>query len=103
MNIKIQIVFQPDDNQESLVEDAACLQRGNLLPETLGLTLQEGKDLLAKIQKKMVTLQIQDCISQNSRCPYCRTEHSRKGTHTIKFRTLFGSMELESPRFYSCS
>lgn len=40
-----------------MTEEVGCLCRGDLVPETLRLTLEEGKTLLAKVQEKMVTQQ----------------------------------------------
>ena len=40
-----------------MLAEVACLCCGGLLPETLGLTLEEGKELLAHIQAKMVARQ----------------------------------------------
>ena len=53
MKIKVQLIVEYEDDEEPVVEEIGCLCRGDLLPETLGLTLQEGKDLLAKIQSTM--------------------------------------------------
>jgi hypothetical protein len=49
MKIKVQIIVEHENLEEPNVEDVSYLCRGDLLPETLGLTLQEGKDLLADV------------------------------------------------------
>lgn len=54
MKVTIQIVIEAEELAESITEEVACLCRGDLLPTTLGLTLDEGKALLAKIQEKML-------------------------------------------------
>ena len=54
MKVKVQIVIEHDDLEEPITEEIACLCRGDLLPETLGLTLDEGKELLANLQAAMV-------------------------------------------------
>ena len=74
-----------------------------LLPESLGLTLNEGKELLAKIQENMVTYQVEEYIDQQRNCSLCGREHSQKEKPKIPFRSLFGKLKLTSPRFYTCS
>lgn len=54
MKITIQIVIEDEALPEPMTEEVACLCRGELVPENLGLTLEEGKTLLAKLQQKMV-------------------------------------------------
>ena len=55
MKIRIQVVIEHEDGHETqIVEEVGCLQRGDLLPESLGMTLNEGKQLLANVQRCMV-------------------------------------------------
>ena len=56
MKMKFQIIIEYDENR--VVEELGCLKRGDLLPESLGITLREGKELLANVQKSMVEYQI---------------------------------------------
>jgi hypothetical protein len=49
MKIKVQIVIEHDEVDEPIVDQIACLCRGDLLPETMGLTLAEGKEILANM------------------------------------------------------
>jgi len=49
---------------EPITEEIACLCRGDLLPETMGLTLTEGKELLARFQEKMVKHQAEEYVGQ---------------------------------------
>ncbi len=101
MKMKFQIIIEYDGNR--VVEELGCLQRGDLLPESLGITLREGKELLANVQKSMVEYQIEEYIHHQSRCPSCHTRYSLKEMKKITFRTLFGKMELQSPRFRTCT
>ena len=41
-------------------------------------------------------------MAQQSTCSHCGHERSCKGRHHIVFRTPFGKLRLESPRFYHC-
>lgn len=86
-----------------MVEEIACLQRGDLLPEMLGLTLQEGKELLAKVQETMVAHQAAAYIEQQRPCPDCGQRRGSKGQHAIVWRSLFGKLQIDSLRLYTCS
>jgi len=101
MKMKFQIINEYDGNR--VVEELGCLQKGDLLPESLGITLNEGKELLANTQKSMIKYQIEEFINQQRLCQYCNTLHSLKEMKKITFRTLFGKMELPSLRFRTCS
>lgn len=52
MKGKGQLSIEQEGPEAPVVEEIACLCRGDLRPETLGLTLAEGKQLLAQIQEK---------------------------------------------------
>ena len=53
---KIQIVIESDNYGTPITDEIACIQREDLAPETLGMTLAEAKDLLANIQAVMIAL-----------------------------------------------
>lgn len=104
MKVRIQVIIQHDDEtSETIVEEIGCLQRGDARPETLGLTLDEGKALLGSIQQEMVKQQIAEYIEHQSTCQDCGQPYRRNGRHHITYRTLFGKMQLQSPRFYPCT
>jgi hypothetical protein len=103
MKMKIQIIIEYETGEDAITHEVACLTRGDLLPETLGLTLAEGKDLLAKMQKEMVYHQVAEYIQQSRHCSNCGSKHSLKDSKYISFRTPFGKLKLNSPRFYACS
>jgi len=42
MNVTVQVVTRTDDGQES-IREVACVEREDLTPATLGLSLAEGK------------------------------------------------------------
>lgn len=103
MKVKVQIVIEYDELEEPLTEEVACLCRGDLLPETLGLTLEEGKDLLANLQAKMVKHQAVEYVAQQRSCPLCGEPRGNKDQQEIVWRSLFGKLRILSPRLYTCS
>ncbi|MBA3804371.1 MAG: DUF4158 domain-containing protein [Acidobacteria bacterium] len=68
----------------------------------LGLTLVEAKSLLAGVQRTIVEEQITEYLAEQSACPECDKKRLHKGAHTIVYRTLFGKLQLSSPRLFNC-
>jgi len=64
MRIRIQVLIEQD--QESAVpphvEEVACFERGQLSPETLGLRLEEAKQVLAGVQQVMTVHQVEEYV-----------------------------------------
>jgi hypothetical protein len=102
MKITMQIVIEHDALDEPITEEVACLCRGDLIPETMGLTLAEGKALLASIQEAMVKHQAEEYVEQQRHCPHCGKQRGHKGRHEVVWRSLFGKLRIHSPRLYTC-
>jgi hypothetical protein len=105
MRIRVQVLIESD--QESVVplhiEEVACFKREQLSQETLGLRLEEAKQMLAGVQHAMTESQVEEYVEQQRQCPHCQQHLACKGHHHIGVRTLFGKLTLESPRLYTCS
>jgi hypothetical protein len=84
------------------VHEMACIERDEVEMETLGLTLAEGKLILKKIQEGMVQEQIREALARRRHCPDCGKPRHSKGHHDVSIRTLFGNVELKSPRLKHC-
>src|SRR6266404_9876137 len=102
MKIKIQITIESDEGKPEALQEVAQLNRGSLRPESLGLTLAEARSILAGIEQRVVERQAAEFVAQQRICSHCGHERSCKGRHHIVFRTPFGKLRLESPRFYHC-
>lgn len=102
MKVRIQMVIETGDGEPGKVEEIAVLERGSLRPEELGLTLAEAKGSLHGMQQTMVTEQITDYLERFQTCPHCGTPRTRKGQHSIAYRTVFGKLNIVSPRLYDC-
>jgi hypothetical protein len=103
MKVKILVTIESEIHDTPVTEEIACIEREDLTPETLGMTLTEAKDLLANVQASMVKEQTREYTEQQRPCPYCGKVRSEKGQHTIVFQSLFGKLSLPSPRLYTCS
>src|SRR5258708_38712765 len=81
------------------IHPVAELARGcELRPETTGLTLAEGKQILKQVQQVVIDEQVQTSMAQHRQYAICGELLSHKGHHQIKLRTVFGKLQIRSPR-----
>jgi len=85
------------------VQDVAQLEREGVTIETLGLSLAEGKLILKKVQEAMVQEQVNDALLRLRCCPDCGKVRHGRGHHDVTIRTVFGNVELRSPRLGHCA
>ena len=83
--------------------ELACLERTDLKPETLGLTLAEGKMILKGLQQIVVERQVSSSLLPKRACPDCGQPRSSKGNHSLSLRTVFGQLTVRSPRLHHCT
>lgn len=104
MRVRVQVLIESDQEAAPLrVEEVACFERNHLSPETLGLRLEEAKQILAGVQQVMTENQVEEYVEQQRQCSHCQQPLAHKGHHQINVRTLFGKLTLSSPRLYTCS
>jgi hypothetical protein len=68
----------------------------------LGLALAEAKAVLAELQASMVRSQLAEYVACHRICPQCRAPQPLKDRRTRRLQTLFGTVEVEAPRFRIC-
>src|SRR6266446_9952027 len=102
MIYKIQVVTIGEDGCQETLE-IACVERTDLKPETLGLTLAEGKMILNDLQQIVVGRQVSSSLLLKQACPDCGQPRCTKGNHTLLVRTVFGQIRVKSPRLYHCA
>jgi hypothetical protein len=81
----------------------AVLERRDRSVADLGLNLAEGRALLAKAQSALVSQQVASWISGQMSCCRCGAVLAHKDSRSIVVRTVFGKVELTSPRLWACS
>jgi hypothetical protein len=101
MKFKVQVVTLLDDGEESWRE-VACIERDELSAVSLGLSITDSKDLLQGIQEVVVEWQMNAYLDTQRHCPQCGELRHLKGSHHTVFRTVFGDVPVESPRFTHC-
>src|SRR5512135_53566 len=100
MYIRIRIAIT--DGETEHVQEIAELMRPDAKIETMGLTLEEGKQILHALQQTMVTHQAMAYLEQHRPCPHCQKRRQMKDIDTAPFRTLFGTIQVPNPRWRHC-
>jgi hypothetical protein len=104
MRVTVQVVLYADDDTRTVVREAFTLTReAALTPATVGLQLQEAKDLLAAVQDTLVEHQVITALAALVACPDCGMPRRHKDSRRIVMRTLSGTLRLDSPRWWGCS
>src|SRR5271165_1263293 len=101
MICKIQVVTVSEDGRKE-TREITSIQRNDVKPETLGLTLAEGKMILKDLQQIVVESQVSSLLLPKRTCPECGEPRCSKGNHTLSVRTVFGQLTVRSPRLYHC-
>ncbi len=68
----------------------------------IGLVLAETKTLLAKLQASMLCGQVAAYAVHHRVCAACGVLQPLKDRRTRRLQTLFGTVEVEAPRFKLC-
>jgi hypothetical protein len=68
MKVKVQVVTLTDDGEESR-RDVACVERDDLTPASLGLSIADSKTILQAIQEVVVEWQMHAYLAQQRHCP----------------------------------
>ncbi|MEQ9152614.1 MAG: ISKra4 family transposase [Parvibaculum sp.] len=102
MQVRIRIIVEDATGVGQMQDDIAHLERCELGPGSLGLSLAEAKALLAAAQRTIVSAQAEQHAVAARPCPCCGQPRARKGPGSIVMRTLFGAVRLSSPRYYRC-
>ena len=71
-------------------------------PRLIGLTLEEGKHLLAALQVHLVQAQAEDHCRRRRRCQRCGAQRPLKDQRSRRLVSLFGTVEVRAPRFAPC-
>jgi hypothetical protein len=69
---------------------------------TLGLSLEEGKAVLAAVQRHLVTAQVDEHCRSRRRCDRCGAQRPLKDRRPRRLVSLFGVVEVRAPRFGPC-
>ena len=70
--------------------------------EQVGLSLAEARELLARVQERVVGTQAAAFVAGHRHCDACGRRLWSKGRTSIQFRTSFGDVPVTGPHLKSC-
>ena len=73
-----------------------------LTAEEIGLTLAEGKDLLAELARSVLQTQMEEFATCARVCTECLKLRRLRDSRTRKIQTLFGTITVDAPRISVC-
>ena len=97
IHIEVSTAGRPGRQRIATIERDADLPAG----EGIGLTLDEVKGLVQRLQAIVATEHVGEIVAANSSCGECSQPLPRKGSASIVYRTAFGKLDLPCPRLYS--
>jgi hypothetical protein len=102
MRVRILLQITDADGAPGSTEEIANFGKSAERAEGLGLSLAESKVLLAVAQQRIVEAQIKAWTKAQRCCEGCGRQRRSKGSYPIVFHTLFGDVQLASPRLHCC-
>ena len=87
MRIEIQLRIVGDDDSVISVDKVLYLDKSDDRLEAVGLSLSEGKAVMAGIQERVVTAQAASFLDRHRCCSGCGRALLSKGPGQIQFRT----------------
>ena len=102
MNVRVEVVCVNADGGGQR-RRVLTIERRELAIETLGMSLAEGKALLAGVQDFVVAQQVGEDLKRRRVCPHCGKPHTSKGSGNTPVKTLFGLINVPNPRWNRCA
>ena len=102
MRVSILLQITGDDGAIGPAEEVTAFEKATECPEDLGLSIAEGKAMLATVQARTVLAQATTWSRRRRCCSACGKRRHSKGSYPLVFRTLYGDVEPDSPRLHRC-
>jgi hypothetical protein len=104
MKWTIRIELTPDGNEPITYELGTIIRPiADLSPEQIGLTLEEGQQLLRRVQVEMIRSQAHAYTLCRRRCEECGRPKRIKDTRTKCVQTVFGAFRFRGRRYGACT
>ncbi len=103
MRVSIMLQITADDGTAGGAEEVAMFEKATERAEDVGLSLSDGKALLAAVQRQVVQAQAEKWAGRHRCCASCGTPRRSNGSYPVLFRTLYGDVQLASPRLHRCA
>ena len=102
MKWRVMLEFVGPDGTVGVHEVGGRAAVAEYAPQMIGLTLEEGKHLLAALQVHLVQAQAEDHSRRRRRCQRCGALRPVKDQRSRQLVSLFGTVEVRVPRFTPC-
>ena len=83
-------------------EELLVLDKPHNQLEQVGLSLAEAKELLGRVQERVVGAQAAAFLADNRHCGTCGKRLWSRGRTSFRFRTPFGDVPVDAPRLKRC-
>ena len=103
MRVSILLQITDDGATTSAATEIVAFEKATGQVEDVGLSLAQGKALIAAVQRRIVEAQADTWAARHRCCEACGTRRRCKGSYPILFRTLYGNVQLASPRLHRCA
>jgi hypothetical protein len=101
----MRLIFEArvEDGEARAIDAAivAVVERNDLSLADLGLTLAEGRALRAEVQSLLVPEQTAGWLRSQMACHRCGSMLAHKDARSIVLRTVFGKVDVPSPRLWA--
>ena len=87
----------PDTAEMGVEREFSRLAKGEI-----GLTLSDGKTIMARLQQVVVRQQCEAYVLTSRYCADCHTFRRIKDYGRRKIRTVYGRVEVDNPRIMNC-
>lgn len=102
MRVRVLLQITDDDGTAGTAEEVAAFDKATERPEDLGLSIAEGKAMLAAVQHRTVNAQATAWTRRHRCCEVCGARRRSKGSYSVIFTTLYGDVPISSPRLHRC-
>ena len=103
MRLIIEARLEGGETSETEATTVAVVERKDRSVADLGLTLAEGRALLAEVQSLLVSEQTAGWMESQLACDRCGSILAHKDARSIVLRTVFGKVNVPSPRLWVCN
>jgi hypothetical protein len=102
MRWRVMLELVGEDGTVSVRELGGGAPVAEYAPQTIGLTLAEGKQILAETQRHLVQAQTEDHCRRRRVCQRCQARRPLKDVRSRRLVSLFGTVAVKAPRFKPC-
>jgi hypothetical protein len=102
MRWTIELVFEAVPGRSVELEVGMIERAEEISPARVGLTIAEGKGLLASLQEQIMAAQVQRHVVNIKSCPRCGNAFRTKGYYHSTLGSVYGKVDMRIRRLSAC-